>query len=661
MAFTTIAKITCVIGIIFCIHAHAHAAIIFSEVMYDVPGADDGREWIEVANTGTEAVDMTDWKLFENSINHGLAITQGNIVISPGGAAIIADNPQKFLLDWPAFTGTIFDSAFSLSNSGETIAMKDAQSAIISTATYNSSVGAAGDGNSLHSSSDAWFANVPTPGEVSDELPPVEDTDPSDDTVVPSDETEDPPPIDPPVPDILPEDTEDATDTTPPESESNAQVIINEIMYDPVGSDSTHEWIEVFNQGPSSVDLANWKLVENETDHRMELFAGMSAIGVADFAVIADNAETFMTDHPDFTGTVFDSVFSLSNTGESIALKDSGSSIRDEVAYTATNGAAGDGNTQQRFDGGFITSPPTPGTMNLYVPPEEADTENSNPETMPPLAPITINEIAWMGIGDNQYGEWIELYNTGTTAVDLNDWKIYKDGGETLLFTMTKSIPAGGYLVIERTTGSSPDPLPNIDDESGTFGDGGFANNPTGEFLILKDSYDRTVHALDFASGWPAGNNETKKTMQMVDDVWITATPTPGTANSADPISSGATAAVSDSDSAPAFFEELTAENVIQSALLQDGEDSTYSEATTLAGLAVSLRKRDKYTFVQIENTTDTPITISQTVITNGEKSFTIPKNTTIAARAAIVVAHTKARFVDVNRALFEDGAIIVR
>ncbi len=90
---------------------------------------------------------------------------------------------------------------------------------------------------------------------------------------------------------------------------------------------------------------------------------------------------------------------------------------------------------------------------------------------------------------------------------------------------MTKSIDAQGYLLVERTTPSCPDPVPNINDESGSFSGSGFAN--TGENLVLKDSGGTTIQTLDFSSGWPAGDATTKQTMQWDGSRWVTALATP--------------------------------------------------------------------------------------------------------------------------------------
>ena len=63
------------------------------------------------------------------------------------GYVVIIDDPIKFKTDWPNFVGTIFDSSFSLSNSGETLAIK--MEIKLSTNIRISQLGGAGDGKSL--------------------------------------------------------------------------------------------------------------------------------------------------------------------------------------------------------------------------------------------------------------------------------------------------------------------------------------------------------------------------------------------------------------------------------------------------------------------------------------------------------------------------------
>ena len=141
----------------------AHAAFSFTEIMYDASGTDTKHEWVEVLNEGAP-VDISGFKFFENGTNHGLTLVQGSPSIGTNGYAIIADDAVTFLADYPSFSGTLFDSAFSLSNTGETVELRDESLTVRASASYTSELGAAGDGNSLNNLSGTWYPRLPTPG-----------------------------------------------------------------------------------------------------------------------------------------------------------------------------------------------------------------------------------------------------------------------------------------------------------------------------------------------------------------------------------------------------------------------------------------------------------------------------------------------------------------
>jgi thiamine phosphate synthase YjbQ (UPF0047 family) len=46
---------------------------------------------------------------------------------------------------------------------------------------------------------------------------------------------------------------------------ATAAVTINEIMYDPDGSDTNREWVELYNDGGSSVDLSAWEICRSRS------------------------------------------------------------------------------------------------------------------------------------------------------------------------------------------------------------------------------------------------------------------------------------------------------------------------------------------------------------------------------------------------------------
>ena len=162
--------------------------VIITEIMYDLAeGGDTGREWVEVQNTGSDSVNVTEWKLFENDTNHGLK-AMGGETLAPGGYAIISDNPAKFATDWPSYSGLVFDSAFALNNSGEALVLRccGKEPTDRDSVTYNATGGGSGDGLSLHRSGSSLVAAQPSPGSGAISAPPPSAPEPEPEVLKPA-------------------------------------------------------------------------------------------------------------------------------------------------------------------------------------------------------------------------------------------------------------------------------------------------------------------------------------------------------------------------------------------------------------------------------------------------------------------------------------------
>jgi len=149
-------------------------AIVINEIMYDPNGADGDREWIELYNNETNDIDITGWRFYESGTNHTLTLIQGNMIIPKNGYAVIVDNNDSFLSDYPSFNGTLIDSTFSLLQDGEFICILDSSLALVDCVNYSKSWGANDNGNTLEkidpdkgSTKDNWNeskVNGGTPG-----------------------------------------------------------------------------------------------------------------------------------------------------------------------------------------------------------------------------------------------------------------------------------------------------------------------------------------------------------------------------------------------------------------------------------------------------------------------------------------------------------------
>jgi hypothetical protein len=154
----------------FVLPGSAHAAVVISEFLYDAPGSDTGKEWIELINTGSNPVDISKWKVNDGS-NHILNAPPkngsiGSMSIAPGAYLILVSDATGFISRYPGI-GSVIDTTLNFPNAGGTISIRDASSTIINSVSYSKSLGAAGDGNSLQkTSAGSWISAEPTPGVV---------------------------------------------------------------------------------------------------------------------------------------------------------------------------------------------------------------------------------------------------------------------------------------------------------------------------------------------------------------------------------------------------------------------------------------------------------------------------------------------------------------
>ena len=138
-----------------------HAAVVISEIMYDPPTPESSNEWIEVCNTGSSSVDIASWSVVESNRNRALTPVSGGTNLDAGACAIIARSTSAV----PGYSGMLFTSTFSLSNSGETLALEDGAGTEHDAISYDPSRGGReAEAESLHRSGSTFTSGAPTPG-----------------------------------------------------------------------------------------------------------------------------------------------------------------------------------------------------------------------------------------------------------------------------------------------------------------------------------------------------------------------------------------------------------------------------------------------------------------------------------------------------------------
>jgi hypothetical protein len=142
---------------------------------------------------------------------------------------------------------------------------------------------------------------------------------------------------------------------------AEAALLITEVVYDEAGTDADGEWIEIYNNGSTTLDLSNYKFGDEETPssvsnteatHRFPIGA---TIASGEVQIIAQKADRFHTLHgflpnyeivgtnaavpnvSSYTGWDADGgIITLSNTGDQVYLLDENDNIIDGVSWITT-------------------------------------------------------------------------------------------------------------------------------------------------------------------------------------------------------------------------------------------------------------------------------------------------------------------------------------
>jgi eight-cysteine-cluster-containing protein len=115
---------------------------------------------------------------------------------------------------------------------------------------------------------------------------------------------------------------------------SSPTLLISEVLYDPLGTEPNEEWIEIFNNASSPVELTDWTISDNMST---DVISPTVTIPVGGCIVIAVS-EDFYASYPDFTGAI---VFiadgkignGLGNAGDRLILKDDEGTVIDQMSY----------------------------------------------------------------------------------------------------------------------------------------------------------------------------------------------------------------------------------------------------------------------------------------------------------------------------------------
>jgi 5-methylthioadenosine/S-adenosylhomocysteine deaminase len=228
------------------------------------------------------------------------------------------------------------------------------------------------------------------------------------------------------------------------------QVVLNEIAWMGNLTSANSEWLELYNNTATPINLNGWTLVATDGTPTIVLSGSIPAHGYFLLERTSDGTVPGVTADQIYTGA-------LGNAGEILTLADATSTVQDVVdAWYAGNNTTKA--TMQRVDptqpgnqASNWTDGPVEGTPmssggsggGCTAPTRTVACQPGPPFQFRTGGPVVINELMInpSAVSDAA-GEYVELYNSGSNPVDVAGWTIRDDGANAY------TIPSGGSVVI---------------------------------------------------------------------------------------------------------------------------------------------------------------------------------------------------------------------
>ncbi|MDF2560829.1 MAG: hypothetical protein K0R99_2275 [Microbacterium sp.] len=198
----------------------------------------------------------------------------------------------------------------------------------------------------------------------------------------------------------------------------SGSIVINEVDSQPA------DWVEFYNPGTEALDVSGFEIRDNSDDHRWRFLAG-TTIGAGEFLVVDESTIGLVGGGE----AAFRDPIGIGSADRIRLFDAAGAQIDDTLPWAGHAAIDGDFSaaTLARCPdgkGAFVLAHATPGAANSCVMPD-----------------VVINEIESNGDAT----DWVEVANTGSTAVDLSGWTVM-DSDPTGHAAETTPLPAGTTL-----------------------------------------------------------------------------------------------------------------------------------------------------------------------------------------------------------------------
>ena len=269
--------------------------IAITEINYNSDPYNKSNDWVELHNYGGSAVDISNWKLKDETPFNSFTIPAGT-VLDANEYVVLVENIDTFLMVHGGVTNYIGEFAFGFDNTFGTVKIENNSGTVIKAVPYIDSIpwpkGCDGYGPTLQIIDEEASESNPANWRSGCVL------------------------------------------GTPGEGyvDCNYDIVVSEINYNSLLAYNPGDWIEILNRGNSDKDISGWILRDGKTDNIFVIPAG-NVLSAGERLVIADSLESFTVKFPTVGNVIGEPPFSFSNGGDAVRLYTPTGKIQYSVRY----------------------------------------------------------------------------------------------------------------------------------------------------------------------------------------------------------------------------------------------------------------------------------------------------------------------------------------
>lgn len=438
------------------VQAQSSPSVVINEIAWAGTAANSSHEWIELRNLSSSSVDLTGWIIQNDQNTFVIPLDTGVI---PGNGYFLIERVE----DSTSIQSDLLFPDLSLSESGDSLELRDDSDVLMDTANNNGGAWPAGysyrpvcsmertnNAGMVVETDDIWSSALQIANGPQDENGEVVCGSPKSlNSAIPMTAT------------LQSSITPSPTATDTPISYPVRSIVINEVAWMGNLLLVNHEWIEIYNPTNNVIPLYGWTIRSTSSSFRVNL---TGEIGSGKFFIVGATANTFQNKPLD--QVVVDWI-PLKDQGDSLVLYDPSGNLIDTAnknaekwpagnqttACTMVRGAvnapdllgswltfAGTRSTYKDANGVSICGSPWTNTWGYSVTPTRTATptltpmKTATPTTTPTgyrPASVILNEFLVRPTQDyNKDGEinsgdaFIEIVNVGKESVSLSGWRI---------------------------------------------------------------------------------------------------------------------------------------------------------------------------------------------------------------------------------------------